>query len=180
MDEQPGYVYFRGGLSRAERDAVLEGLPDLTAIIHHNATHIQFEAWRPAALTANGRAFGPEWEVRWEEDGNGRYDVLVIGERPNPNFATPGWQQSSFTVDEPHSIYLWGDHWRSLIGADADAPDRWVQAQIEAELSYPVNGGGENKPLVRVEARHYRQAGVIRFTRFVRLQSEKAREAKNG
>lgn len=181
MDEQAGYVYFRGGLSEAERDVVLAEVPDLTAVIHHSPTRIRFETWRPVALAAHGRAFGPEWEVRWEREGNGRFDVLVIGEQPNPNFATPTWQQSApFTVDRPHQIYLWGDHWRSLIGAGDDAPHGWVQAQIEAELNYPVTGGGKNKPLARVEARHYRQAGVIRFTRFVRLQADRAQEANHG
>ncbi len=181
MDEQAGYVYFRGGLSEAERDAVLAEGPDLTAVIHHSPTRIRFEGWRPAALAAHGRAFGPEWEIRWERDGNGRYDVLVISEQPISRFTAPDWQlHSPYAVDKPQLIYLWGDHWRSLIGAGDDAPHGWVQAQIEAELSYPVTGGGKNKPLARVEARHYRQAGVIRFTRFVRLQADRAQEANHG
>ncbi|MBE2199678.1 MAG: hypothetical protein IAE79_13770 [Anaerolinea sp.] len=177
MDEQTGYVYFRGGLSATERDAVLDALPNLTAVIHHSPTRIQFDAWRPAALAAHGRAFGPEWEVRWEGDGNGRYDVLVSGEQPNPHLTAPDWQlDAPFTVDKLQEIYLWGDYWRSRVGADDDADDRWVQPQIEAALSYPV-AGDKDKPLVRVEARQYRQAGIIRLTRFSHL---KAAEVNHG
>lgn len=177
MDEQPGYVYFRGGLSAAERDDVLATVPNLTAVIHHSPTRIQFAAWRPAALAARGRAFGPEWEARWEEDGNGRYDVLVIGEQPDSRLTAPDWQlDASFSVDQPQEIYLWGDYWRSLMGAGDNAPDGWVQAQIEAALSYPV-AGDKDKPLVRVEARQYRQAGIIRLTRFICL---KAAEVNHG
>jgi hypothetical protein len=180
MSEQTGYVYFRSGLSEAERDAALDGLEGLTAVIHYSATQMRFESWRPAELAANGRAFGPAGEARWEMDGDGRYSLLVSGETPRPELRGPGWQSGEMSVDPAETIYLWGDHWRSLVGANEAAPDGWVQAQIEADLRYPVQGGGRNQPLVQVEAQNYRQEGVIRFTRFVKLKTHRPREANHG
>ncbi|MCZ7672177.1 MAG: hypothetical protein M5U34_36150 [Chloroflexi bacterium] len=124
-------------------------------------------------MAAHGRAFGREWEIRWDEDKNGRYDLLISGEQPPPHLDASLWQPlPALTVDEAELIYLWGDHWSSLMGADDKAPNEWVTAQIEASLNYPVTGGGSDKPLVRVEARRYREAGVIRFTRFVGLERQ--------
>ena len=76
--------------------------------------------------------------------------------------------------DEETDIFLWGKYWQSLAGADENNPALqewgWVQAQIEADLHYPVQGS-KNKPMVKVKARTYRQQGVARLTRFVSVKS---------
>ncbi len=184
MSEQTGYVYFGGGLSAAERDTALTSLDAagaLTAVIQHTPTRIQFQSWRPAELAEQGRAFGPEWEVRWQKGAeNGRYDLLIIGEQPRPELAAPRWTCSEMNVDPPERIYLWGDHWRSLRGAGDGAPDGWVQAQITADLRYPVQNGGSDRPHVRVTARNYRQGGIVRFTRFATLRVAQTQEATHG
>lgn len=176
MAEQTGYVYFRSGVSEAERDTLLDELgAGFTAVIHHSPTHLQFEAWQPAVLAAVGRAFGPQWEVRWERTANGRYDLLVSGEQSHPGLRSPDWQLwPSLTVDNAEQLYLWGDHWLSLQGADEHVPHGWVQAQIEADLRYPGVDGGAARPLVRVGGRHYRHGGLIRFTRFTGLQATRS------
>lgn len=172
-----GYVYFRDGLDEDGRDALLADLPGLEAVIHYSANRIRFEKWRPDALAPTGRAFGPELEVRWRPGPNG-VEMLVIGEEKRD--LGQGWDEDEMDVDEADAdedsekreeVYLWGAHWRSLEGAAAaeELPDGWVAAQVEADLDYPVNGGAA-KPRVVAQVRTYRQNGVARLTRFLKVR----------
>lgn len=161
----------------AERDALLAG-ETLTAVIHHSPGQIKFEAALPAALLLAGQAFGPQAEIRWQPTAPGAWEILLISETPRPALKQAGWQETEMDVDDgEQSIILWGQHWTSLHGADADDEALqawgWVQAQITADLHYPVPGN-QDRPGVKVKARTYRQQGVVRLTRFVEVYAAAA------
>lgn len=164
-----GYLYFRDGVTAAERDRLLSG-ESFTAVIHHSPSRIRFEQALPAALLPSGQAFGPAVEIRWQPAVAGGWELLLISESPRPTLKQAGWQEMEMDVDDQETIILWGQHWTSLEGADEDNEALqgwgWIQAQIEADLHYPV-GGSDNKPIVKVKAKTYRQQGVARLTRFV-------------
>lgn len=185
-ETETGYVYNRSGVPLAERDALLQELgQELTAVIHYSQSRIQFAAWRPATLAANGQAFGPKLEVRWQPEGNGRWQMLFLSETEQPALEQKGWELTEMVVDSSTiEIWLWGSDWRKLVGADTavDLPSGWVQAEIPADLQYPVTGS-KQKPEVFLQGCRYSQAGINRFTRFTGIQAGTAdgnKEQGNG
>lgn len=171
MDET-GYVYYRAGLTTAERDKVLHDYAEqLQFVIHRSANQILFPAWQPQTLLPAGQAFGKQVEIRWQPSDHARWDVQLLSESRQPTLETAGWEHAEMDVTDEWSVYLWGEHWASLRGADstADLPDAWVQAQIEADLHYPVVGS-KNKPSVRATVKAYRQEGIVRLTRFTAVK----------
>jgi hypothetical protein len=81
-------------------------------------------------------------------------------------------------VDNEQSIILWGQHWTSLKGADKEAENLqewgWVQAQIEADLHYPVEGSKQQSS-VALTTKTYRKEGIARLTRLVKIQPAKSK-----
>lgn len=177
-----GFLYFCDGVTAAERDQLLGG-ESFTAVIHHSPGQIRFDKDLPAFLLPAGQAFGPDGEMRWQPCGAGqpvlagKWEILLICETPRPALKQAGWQETEMDVDDEESIILWGQHWTSLEGADENSEALqgwgWVQAQIGADLHYPVGGSG-NKPIVKVRAKTYRQQGVVRLTRFVDVYAASA------
>jgi len=168
-----GYVYYRGRLTAAERDQILQQVgARLTAVIHHSPNQIHFAAWPALTLGNNGQAFGETLEARWWPQEADRWEMLLLSESAQTNLA--GWQASTMDADAPQAIWLWGNHWQSLAGAGqaGTVPEGWVQAEIAADLHYPVAGSGETKPIVQVKSRTYRQQGIVRLTRFMALTAE--------
>lgn len=165
-EAQTGYVYFRPAATTAQRDALLADYgAQLTAVIHYSRNRIRFDAWPLAETLPAGQAFGPQVEIRWQPRG-AAWEVLLLSETAQPGLQEPDWQAQTLKVDAEQRILLWGRHWRSLQGAAeaAELPDGWVAAQIEADLSYPVDGD-EERPEVKLVARTYRRKGIVRFTR---------------
>ncbi|MCP4424803.1 MAG: hypothetical protein GY803_09945 [Chloroflexi bacterium] len=164
---ETGYVYYRGGMTTAERKALLDAYENrLTAVIHYTPNQIAFEEWPPAALKPTGQAFGENVEIRWQADEKG-WRMLLLSETPQSGLT--GWEKTEMVAKtDDASLILWGDHWHSLAGAaDSDQlPDGWVQAQIEADLHYPVAGGGADRSIVRAKTKTYYQRGMARLTRF--------------
>jgi hypothetical protein len=176
-----GYVYHRDKLSRAERDALLAGLAGLQVVIHHSAGRIACEAWPPpAGALPTGRAFGPALEARWSPAG-ADWDVQVLSETPQA--LGPGWAETPLNADAPHTVTLWGRHWQAQSGAAAEGaalPEGWVQAEIPADLRYPVAGSAA-RPLVVARAITYRRDGLPQLTRFLSLEpaADTARQGEN-
>lgn len=165
-----GYVYFRAGMTTAERQALLSS-EQITAVIHASPTVSRFDRNLPVALLPTGQAFGSLVEVRWQPDGVGGWELLLLSESRRRELHQAGWQETPMDVDdEEQSIILWGNHWTYLDGANpADETLQewgWVQAQIEADLQYPVVGS-KSKPMVKVKAKTYRRKGIVQLTRFI-------------
>lgn len=168
-----GYVYYRGGLTAAERDQVLQQVSArLTAVIHHSPNQIHFVAWPAVTLGNSGRAFGETLEARWSPQEADRWEMMLLSETAQTDL--DGWQASTMAADAPQTIWLWGNHWQSRAGAGQTetVPEGWVQAEIEADLHYPVSGSGQARPVVKVKARTYRQQGIVRLTRFMALAAK--------
>jgi hypothetical protein len=156
-----------------------------TAVIHHTVNRIRFQAWPVSEIDPYGQLFNSEVEIRWQPDAtNGAFAILVISEKARPELLQAGWRQQEMTVDgQEDALYLWGKHWQGQTGATAAAegtlPSKWVQAEIEADLDYPVEGG-QKRPLVQVFARTYRQDGITRLVRFVRAIPVPDKERRYG
>jgi hypothetical protein len=147
-------------------------------VIHHSQNQIHFDKWRPASLTSTGQAFGPQLEVRWWPLIDDRWEMLLISEGTQPHLSEAGWQEERMAVGGEERVYLWGEHWHSRVKDNQveGVPDGWVQAEIEADLRYPVAEGGKEKSAVVAIARTYRQQGIARLTRFVTVKAAVSKE----
>lgn len=82
-----------------------------------------------------GRAFGPEREVRWQKAGDHcRVDVLT--ESPDLFPAGKDWERTTSDVNgfRRRKILLWGE-----LGETPDAPEEWIEVRIPRPLHYPVD-----------------------------------------
>lgn len=168
-----GTLFYSEGLDEAQCRAVLDALPGLSYALVQDENSIAFVSWPHSAGAASGQAFGEQLEARWRFFENA-WEIVLATEQQN--FAPPSipgtWQISAAAVDDRHDIYLWGNHWQSLAGGAETDLDGWVQAEVDAHLQYPVDGGAA-KPLVVATARTYRQNGIPVLTRLLDVRAEK-------
>lgn len=167
-----GYVYSRR-LDRDRLQTLLETRRgELAYAMQETDADIAFEAIsvldRP---WSRGRVFGETLEVRWAQEDDGRYRVLVLAETPQPTLAEAGWRvRAGLAAEDEVRVYLWGRHYSSLRGGQPEGlPHRWVQASIPRELKYPWP---EKDEWVYLQAVEYRENGVVRLTRFKGLGGE--------
>lgn len=114
-------------------------------------------------LAPEGRAFGPEAEVRWQrhDDKAGGYIVLMLSETALD--LETGWQAETFEVSDPLTIYLMGV-WQPKERA-------WIEVRIPHPLDYPLdNPGGMARPVA--PAVEYSRDGIVRYIRFKGLESK--------
>jgi hypothetical protein len=129
-------------------------------------------------LSPEGRAFGPQAEVRWQqcEIEADQYIVLVLTETESLLKAQEGWDVSPFDVSETRTIYLLGV-WQpahKLPGVESGA---WVEVRIPKPLSYPCVPDDPDKmarPLAR--AVEYSRDGVVQYIRLRELDTEPVEE----
>jgi hypothetical protein len=138
-------------------------------------------------LAPEGRAFGPEAEVRWQrcedddrdnnegddQDETEVYTVLMLNETAL-NLGS-GWEVETFEVcdqlddEQPLVIYLMGV-WQ---------PDEqaWIEVRIPHLLDYPLDDPGQMARPV-APAVEYSRDGIVRHIRFKGLKSEPLEEAQ--
>jgi hypothetical protein len=166
-----GYVYYQDGVSTEERDTLLQAYEQALAfVIHHSPNQICFDKWRPDVLLPQGQAFGKTVEIRWWPQGDDQWAVHLLSEAVQTRLTVNSWQLTEMDVDaELTRPFLWGNHWQSLKGAE-NKPELtgWTEAQIDAQLDYPVANGGRDFPSVRLSGYLYRQHGIVRLTRLVK------------
>ena len=82
-----------------------------------------------------GRAFGPEREVRWRRVGE-HYRVDVLTEAPDPSPPGKDWERTTSDVNDfrERKILLWGE-----LGKDPGSPKEWIEVRIPQPLHYPVD-----------------------------------------
>lgn len=116
----------------------------------------------PATLWPVGRVFCEKAEVRWQAGGPpGCYAVQLVTERDDLNLPESEWKPGeSFEVGGEYSTYLWGER------SSSDA--LWAETRIPRVQSYPVRPK-DGQTMVVARARDYRQGGLVRLTRLVRL-----------
>ncbi|RLC83003.1 MAG: hypothetical protein DRI79_14340 [Chloroflexi bacterium] len=119
-------------------------------------------------LTPEGRAFGPEAEVRWQrhDDGADGYIVLVLSEAALD--LGSDWQEETFEVSDPLTVYLMGV-WQPKERA-------WIEVRVPHPLDYPLPDPGRMARPV-APAVEYSQDGIVRYIRFKGLKAEPLEEA---
>ena len=172
MSNGDGYVYSRWldltglqNLLGARRGELAYVMQETDADIAFKEITALDQPW------SQGRAFGETLEVRWTQEKDGRYRVLVLTERPRPDLTEAGWHaHEGLTAVDGVRIYLWGRHYAFLRGGQPEGlPHAWVQASIPRELKYPWTGRDER---LYLRAAEYRESGVVRLIRFIELCRE--------
>lgn len=169
-----GYGYTHSHLSEADLRHLITsvcGGPKDAAFLYNQAidsvTLRRLEG-NVADLAPEGRAFGPEAEVRWQhrEDEADGYAVLVLSEAALD--LGSGWEAETFEVSDPLTIYLMGV-WQPRERA-------WIEVRIPHPLDYPLPDPGRMaRPMA--PAVEYSHDGIVRYIRFKGLKAEPLEEA---
>lgn len=137
---------------------------------------VYFEDLEDVGRWSQGRAFGPDLEIRWERDGDG-YELLSLTEREDLSPSGGDWQAVEAGIDglEERAVLLWGTHRHHLpsthrqYSESEEVPDEWIETRIPRPLRYPVEGGPAH---VRIAALDYQRQGVTVLTRFREVMSD--------
>ena len=120
-------------------------------------------------LAPEGRAFGPQAEVRWQrcEDNPDAYAVLVLSDSTQD--MGEDWQVQTFEAGECLTLYLLGV-WQTREQA-------WIEVRIPHPLAYPIPGP-EHMARPTAQAIEYggAQDGVVRYIRLVGLGTERVED----
>lgn len=131
-------------------DGLAEGLDFVLFESISQANIVAYQ--KPELRWLQGRAFGPDKEVRWRGQGES-CDLHLLTEN---EMHLEGWDELDLSLDESEEthILLWGT-WR---------PDReaWIETRIPRPLIYPVEGQPAH---VQISALNYRRGGVTVLTR---------------
>ncbi len=128
--------------------------------------------WEPDdefALPPEGRAFGPQAEVRWyQTETSGCYQTLILSETRQDlggTWAVLGTFGVRDTLDtgKPMSIYL--------LGVWQPKEKAWIEVRIPHTLNYPLDPT-EKMARPRALAAEYSQAGITAYIRLLGLESE--------
>ena len=175
----PVYLYHRHVSSEA-LPAAVDALRDRTRYVYYESeADIDLLAYRtPDPAWTDGRAFGEELEVRWEQAGDG-FDLLALAETP---LALPaGWEP--VPADDPAlpcpdaadaggQVLLWGTHAGRLQRGHLQvkgSEDAWIETRIPRILRYPVTGSPR---WVKARTVVYRYQGRPVLTRLAGLEGE--------
>jgi hypothetical protein len=118
------------------------------------------------ALWPEGRVFGPDMELCWQQRGAG-YAVWLLAEAGRLAHDTQGLQPiaGSWMATEhlEAPIFLWGSY--------NQAEERWIEVKIPDKQDYPASRPGKDeketeKLFARLQAVYYRgKNGAVQFTR---------------
>jgi hypothetical protein len=173
-DAKTGYVY-RAVLTQAQLEAALAHLFTGPA---HTIVHAPDRILGPQPLDTgmpatwvNGQVFNADAELRWREQAEDNYTVLILSENANLlasfdlEFEMTKYDLQAAAAVPNHGLLLWGTL-RDMRAATQEGEAVWRETRIPRELRYPDSGG--SKP-PRLAYRHYveRESGVTRFTRLL-------------
>lgn len=120
-------------------------------------------------LASEGRAFGPQAEVRWQRVDRQAddYMVLVLSEKRQDLGVT--WEKMEFELSELQQLYL--------LGVWQPKEQAWIEVRLPKPLQYPLPGPGKMaRPTAN--AVEYRYAGMVQYLRMQSLQTELLEEAR--
>ncbi len=168
-----GYVYSRADADETVlRDVIWRLRSELAYVVQTRIEDIAFDVLPEddlAAFWPEGRAFGPGAEIRWQQAGSGRYNLMVLSEIQRD--LGEDWTNQPCQVrdrgpdDEPLRFYLW-DTWQPAMKA-------WVEVRIPRPLPYPVSPPDPSKRhRIYVTAAEYAQDGMVRFICWKMLHTE--------
>jgi hypothetical protein len=179
---QPAFVY---RLRPALEDwvAVVERVHQthpFSFIYWETAATIRLEAYQPPSpLWPEGRAFGPQLELRWIKRRDGRVDLTLLGETQFSN--EDAWEAcpelTGLVVGDDNAlsqVLLLGvsrRHERSPYQpVSSDAPKAWTDSRLPQPLLYPVEDTQSQKRWVKVKTKIYRLNERPVLTRLVALE----------
>ena len=113
-----------------------------------------------------GRAFGPNAEVRWRKVGANSYRLAVLSEDRALVPCGDGWQPAAQEIDgvRKRKILLWGE----LSRRPPRSAD-WREVRIPHPLEYPIPDPDPAKPRVAIGGWDYLVGGVVVATRWAML-----------
>jgi len=171
IEPQPGFVSTREG---SVDDGILGVLHNLLTGLELKWAYVaRLDRAEIVACTPDlpdewteGRAFGPNAEIRWRQVGADRYRLAVLSEERAIMPGGEGWQPLAQEIDgvRKRRILLWGDLTRR-----PSQPADWREVRIPQPLQYPVLDPDLAKPRVAIDGWDYLVGGVVVVTRWAIL-----------
>jgi hypothetical protein len=118
------------------------------------------------ALSPKGRAFGPDAEVRWQQEGPDFYALLILTETPewsgSDGKGTAFETRTTVTNDhgEPEPLRSY------LLGAWQPEEQAWIEVRIPHPLRYPVDGPSEGMARPALATIEYVKHGMVQYMRY--------------
>jgi len=159
-----GYVYER--LTPADHQTLAEIVhrfcPPPAYLLQERLDNLTLEELAPgwpadlSAVWPEGRVFNARYEVRWLQEGDGAYQVLLLTEQPPEGGPGKEWAEPVMYQTGEQLSFLWGD-WDGKDGI-------YWQTNIPRSLPWPVRGR-EGVPYAALQTVEYRRGGVTLLTR---------------
>lgn len=120
---------------------------------------------------AEGRAFGPLGEVRWERAIGevNVYTVLVLSEQEP--MLTGSWERVEYEAVS-QKLYL--------LGAWQPEEKAWIEVRLPHPLAYPLDGPADSMARLTAPAWEYRQNGMVQYIRLSGLEVEPIQSSGRG
>lgn len=168
-----GFVYSLAGAEESVLRELIQRLEsELDYVVQSRIEDIAFEEYpkdKSVIFWPEGRAFGLDVEIRWQQIKKGQYNLMLLSEIQQE----PGndWSRQQFQVRDqgpdgkPLQIYLWGT-WQPAMNA-------WIEVRIPRMLPYPkIPSNISKRNRIYVLAIEYAQKGMVRFIRWKKLDTE--------
>ncbi len=142
--------------------------PETTELLWLAESQADWQQWPYA------RAFGPESELNWQRQEDGRYTLRLLTDAPPPVLTGLDWGAAAVwqPFGSEQSTWLHGrlDEDRSEVQGELT----WSEARIPRWLAYPL--GAETAPPERVvlQVQTYAQGGIVGLTRLLAVQAAPA------
>lgn len=120
----------------------------------------------PWTRWAHGRAFGPESELTWWRQADGRYQLRLLSESVAPD-GDILWQAGEpLAADPPYQSLLFGTYDDDSAG---DVPS-WSEARIPRRLHYPLAADSPPAEQVALRLQNLRYHGIAIGTRLLAVE----------
>lgn len=142
--------------------------PETTELLWLAAVQPNWQQWPYA------RAFGPESELSWQQQANGRYTLRLLTDSTPPVLAGLDWGAATSwqPFGREQSTWLHGrlDEDRS----EAQGELTWSEARIPRWLAYPLAAEAAPPERVVLQVQTYAQDGIVGLTRLLAVQAAPA------
>ncbi len=119
-----------------------------------------------AKLLRKGRIFNAEFEIRYEREDSGDYELLIFFEDDtkiqslNLNETPYDYECSECAYD----IFLWGE------ARQINGEWKFIEVRIPKELEYPKMGGLQKKNELVIKFYEYKTNEIPQFNRFIGVE----------
>jgi hypothetical protein len=182
-NSEKGYIYTQENADLKTLQALLASAVTCAYVAELADARLVTSASDLPEIWPEGRAFGPQREVRWKQSDNREvYQIEVLTEDPEQAPTGTEWQRTAPDVDgiQARTILLWGEMTR-----EPNIAPPWIEVRIPQTLEYPLEIDSDFDPKKRphmlrvvIYGLDYTVGGMPVTTRWKQLAQQNAAPPK--